>query len=193
MKTTKLRAQVTQAIAYVRNDLEPRIDPSLSDTGLSFPHENAHDELDCVALLPDKVAAVAMTLPFPIFHSACVGGYFEVVNAFLDAEFPPDAYPCTSDEDDETPITWVARDRLYGQYTGMKGHAAHLDMIRLLHARGGYVIQEAPQLLFEAAVAEDAALCALLLSFGADRAEAEEIADEEHDGDLFREFLNSIA
>jgi hypothetical protein len=192
MKTTKLRAQVAQAIAGVRNDLEPRTDPSLIDKGLRFPHDHAHDELDCVELLPDKVAAVAMTLQFPIFHSACVGGYFEVVNAFLDAKFPPDTYPCTSDEDDETPITWVVRDRVDGQYTGAKGDDTHLDMMRLLYARGGYVREDAPRLLVEAAVAEDADLCALLLSFGAERAEAEEIADEEHDGDLLREFLDSL-
>lgn len=192
-KTTKLRAQVIQAIDAVRTHLEPRIDPSLIDKGLSFPHEHAHDELDCVELLPDKVAAVAMTLPFPIFHSACVGGYFEVVNAFLDADFPADAYPCTSDEDDETPLTWVVKDRLYGQYTEVKGHPAHLGMLRLLHARGGYVREEAPRLLVEAAVAEDAALCSLLLEFGADRAEAEEISDEEHDGEGVREFLDRLS
>ena len=192
MKTNKLRAQVARAIADVRNNLEPRTHPSLIDKGLRFPHDHAHDELGCVTLLPAKVAAVAMTLQFPIFHSACVGGFFDVANAFLDAGFPADTYPCTSDEDDETAITWVVRDRVEGQYTGAKGDDTHLDMIRLLYARGGYVREEAPRLLFEAAVAEDAALCVLLLEFGADRAEAEEIADEEHDGDLLREFLDSL-
>ncbi|OEZ02516.1 hypothetical protein BIY45_01070 [Stenotrophomonas sp. BIIR7] len=59
--------------------------------------------------LPDDLAARAKDFGFPHLHRACVNGDLELVKALLAAGIGPDLYPCTEDEDDETPLVWLAQ------------------------------------------------------------------------------------
>lgn len=114
---------------------------------------------DAVAKLSPALREIASRLEAPIFHSACVAGELDLVRALLDLGLAPDMYPCSDDEDDEPPLTWIARYRDIGSTNA-------LAMAELLVARGAGIDEGMP--LLAAAEAEDLSMIRLLLAAGAD-------------------------
>lgn len=112
-----------------------------------------------VAQLPPSLQAVASKMDSPVFHSACTAGEIELVLGLLDAGLDPDMYPCSDDEDDEPPLTWIAR---YRDQTS----AEALNVAQLLIDRGADANEGKP--LLAAAQNNDAPMIRLLLAAGAD-------------------------
>ncbi len=114
---------------------------------------------DAVAKLSPELREIAARLEAPILHSACVAGELDLVSAFLDLGLAPDMYPCSDDEDDEPPLTWIAR------YRDIESTSA-LTVAELLVARGAGLDEGIP--LSAATEAEDLSMIRLLLAAGAD-------------------------
>ena len=112
-----------------------------------------------VAQLPKSLQDIAARMDSPVLHSACVAGEIDVVRGLLDAGLAPDMYPCSEDEDDEPPLTWIAR------YRDKTSHSA-LAVAKLLIDRGADVDEGVPLLV--AAESGDIPIMQLLLEAGAD-------------------------
>lgn len=63
-----------------------------------------------VEALPAELIDRGRLLDYPQLHMACVGGDLELVKALLDAGIGVDSYTYTDDEDDFTPLVWLAQD-----------------------------------------------------------------------------------
>ncbi len=146
------------------------------------------DELEqALASLTPALQAVAATLEWPEFHNACAAGELELVRALLEAGIGPDAYPCTESEDDEPPLTWVARYRDQSSPEGL-----HVARLLIAHGarepesdveRSSFVDEGTP--LFAALLREDVSLSRLLIAAGADPDLALEYA-EDREVELFQ-------
>lgn len=124
-----------------------------------------------LALLSEDLRQIAGRYADPIFHSACVAGDIALVKALIGAGVTPDAYPCTEDEDDVPPLTWIAR------YRDTESSAG-LHVAKLLIDSGAGLDEGSP--LLAALEAEDVALALILLAAGADPAQDEdELEDRE--------------
>lgn len=126
-------------------------------------------ELACTAIakLPQALQEVAAGFEAPILHSACAAGELDLVRGLLDAGLAPDMYPCTEDEDDEPPLTWIARYR-------NKTNESALTVATLLIERGAGIDEGLP--LWAAAENKDVSMMRLLLAEGADPALVYEVA-----------------
>jgi hypothetical protein len=90
----------------------------------------AFDEMhDAVEDLPDSVITEGRELPYPQLHHACLTDNLSLVGALLDNGLSVDMYPCTEDEDDLTPLGWLAREE-------EMVIAEKVEMAELLLARG---------------------------------------------------------
>lgn len=114
---------------------------------------------EAVAQLPQALQEIASRMDSPVFHSACTAGEVELVRGLLDAGLSPDMYPCSDDEDDEPPLTWIAR------YRDMTSDDA-LRVAQLLINRGADANEGMP--LLAAAENEDVLMISVLLEAGAD-------------------------
>lgn len=114
---------------------------------------------DAVAKLSPELREIASRLEAPTLHSACAAGEIDLVRALLDIGLAPDMYPCIDEEDDEPPLTWIAR------YRDIESTSA-LTVAELLIARGAGVDEGMP--LLAATEAEDLSMIRLLLAAGAD-------------------------
>jgi hypothetical protein len=112
-----------------------------------------------IAQLPPELQEVASRMEDPVFHSACTAGELDLVRGLLDAGLAPDMYPCTEDEDDEPPLTWIARFR-------DQSDPRALEVAQLLIDRGAGVDEGLP--LAAAVIENDLPLARLLLDAGAD-------------------------
>jgi hypothetical protein len=65
---------------------------------------------EAVENLPDALIAEGRELPYPQLHHACLTGNAALVGALLANGLNADMYPCTEDEDDLTPLAWLARE-----------------------------------------------------------------------------------
>jgi hypothetical protein len=65
---------------------------------------------EAVENLPDALIAEGRELPYPQLHHACLTGNAALVGALLENGLNADMYPCTEDEDDLTPLAWLARE-----------------------------------------------------------------------------------
>jgi ankyrin repeat protein len=119
-----------------------------------------------ISKLPPALQDLAARQDAPIFHSACAAGEIDLVRGLLDAGLPPDTYPCTEDENDEPPLTWIARYRDLSD-------GRTLEIAQLLIDRGANVDEGMP--LAAAIVEGDVLLAQLLLAAGAD---VEQVLDE---------------
>jgi len=119
-----------------------------------------------ISKLSPALQALAARQDVPVFHSACAAGEFELVRGLLDAGVPPDTYPCTEDENDEPPLTWIARYR-------DPADGRTLAIAQLLLDRGANVDEGLP--LAAAVVEGDLLLAQMLLAAGAD---VQQVLDE---------------
>ena len=133
---------------------------------------------DEIEQLPADLRKVADLYADSVFHSACVAGELALVTALVDLGVAPDAYPGTEDEDDEPPLTWIARYR--DQTSSVALHVA-----QFLIGRGAGVDEGTP--LLAALVAEDVSLALMLLAAGADPE-----LDEDDLGDREAALLNAL-
>ena len=113
-----------------------------------------------VAQLPQSLRDIAARINSPVLHSACVAGELDLVRGLLDAGLAGDMYPCSEDEDDEPPLTWIARYR-------DKTYDSALSVAKLLIDRGAGVDEGLP--LLAAAENDDLHMMQLLLEAGADK------------------------
>jgi ankyrin repeat protein len=65
---------------------------------------------DAVENLPEGLVAEGRDLPYPQLHHACLTGNGMLVGALLANGLNANMYPCTEDEDDLTPLGWLARE-----------------------------------------------------------------------------------
>ncbi len=125
--------------------------------------ESEEEELakigEAVAQLPPGLREIASKLDSPVFHSACTAGEVDLVRGLLDAGLSPDMYPCSEDEDDQPPLTWIAT------YRDQTSNDA-LNVAQLLIDRGADPNEGMP--LLAAAENEDVPMIRLLLAAGAD-------------------------
>jgi ankyrin repeat protein len=68
------------------------------------------DHVMALEALPEHLASRAADLPYPQLHNACLAGDSELVAALLDAGLGPDVYPCLEDDEDDTPLEWLAEE-----------------------------------------------------------------------------------
>jgi hypothetical protein len=115
---------------------------------------------NAIAQLPPELQEVAGRMEDPVFHSACTAGELDLVRGLLDAGLAPDMYPCTEDEDDEPPLTWIAKFR-------DQSEPRALEVAQLLIDRGAGV-DEGLLPLAAAVIENDLPLVRLLLDAGAD-------------------------
>lgn len=59
--------------------------------------------------LPTELKERARSYDYPQLHRACVDSDCELVEALLVLGVPADAYTYSDDEDDETPLVWLAQ------------------------------------------------------------------------------------
>ncbi len=68
------------------------------------------DEMSAaIEQLPTELKERARSYDYPQLHRACVDCDVELVDALLVLGLPADAYTFTDDEDDETPLVWLAQ------------------------------------------------------------------------------------
>ncbi|MEN5002194.1 hypothetical protein [Stenotrophomonas indicatrix] len=72
--------------------------------------ERFDEMLDAVKALPEGLRERGRSLMYPQLHNACVMGDVELVRALLATGLDPDAYTYTDDDEDQTPLVWLARD-----------------------------------------------------------------------------------
>ncbi|MDP9618775.1 ankyrin repeat domain-containing protein [Stenotrophomonas maltophilia] len=72
--------------------------------------ERFDEMLDAVKALPEGLRERGRSLMYPQLHNACVMGDVELVRALLATGLDPDAYTHTDDDEDQTPLVWLARD-----------------------------------------------------------------------------------
>lgn len=136
-----------------------------------------------VAQLPASLQQIAARMDSPVLHTACVAGELELVRALIDAGLAPDMYPCTEDEEDEPPLTWIAR------YRDTTCDSAVI-VAKLLIERDVDVDEGLP--LLAAAENEDLTMMRLLLAAGADPEAAIEEA-EPREVHLIRQMMSEAA
>ncbi|MCU1023333.1 hypothetical protein [Stenotrophomonas maltophilia] len=72
--------------------------------------ERFDEMLGAVKALPEGLQERGRSLMYPQLHDACVMGDVELVTALLATGLDPDAYTHTDDDEDQTPLVWLARD-----------------------------------------------------------------------------------
>jgi hypothetical protein len=68
------------------------------------------DQVRAVENLPVHLLERGRELPYPQLHSACLAGDTELVAALLSLDVGPDIYPCLDDDEDDTPLEWLAEE-----------------------------------------------------------------------------------
>jgi ankyrin repeat protein len=128
--------------------------------GSSMNETQVEEEMSAaIAGLPSDLRKRAEQYPFPQLHNACLDADLELIEAMLDAGLAADMYPCTEDEDDVPPLTWIAAYR-----DGEIGPTA--ATVDLLLRRGASIDEGFP--LLAAAERGDIELVQIFLGAGAD-------------------------
>lgn len=65
-----------------------------------------------VASLPADLLGKVEDLPYPQLHRACVEGDLELVKALLVSGVSPMTYVFSEDEEDTTPLAWLAQEQM---------------------------------------------------------------------------------
>jgi ankyrin repeat protein len=74
--------------------------------------ENFDQMCVAIAALPPPLLERVIDYPYPQLHRACVDGDLELVSALLEAGICPMSYVCSGDDDDGTPLVWLAQEKM---------------------------------------------------------------------------------
>lgn len=65
-----------------------------------------------IEALPAELSEKAADYPYPQLHRACVEGELALVKALLEGGASPMSYVCSDNDDDSTPLVWLAQEKM---------------------------------------------------------------------------------